>query len=430
MSQFWYEARFALRSLLRRPGFASIAVLTVALGIGANAAIFSVVNGILLKPLPYHDPEGLVSVSVFREDGSFDLRDAMSHPDITDLLGQSPALATLVGYDDFNVTLGGAGEPALVQVARVTDGLMETFLVAPEMGRDIRAEECGPGAPRIAVISYGLWQNRFGMATDILDETIEINGRAYRIVGVASEDFHFPSRTQLWIPHRVNPENCGRACHTWYAVGRLTPGTAVASSQAEADTIGASLAETYPGSNTDKGFRVESLQDVVVGGVRTPLWILLAAVTAVLLIACANMANLLLIRASARTGEVAVRAALGASRGRLTGQLLMESAILALAGGALGLLIATGGVALLRLTSAGTLPRVGDITVDSTVFFFTLGLVILLTLFLARVLPLFLPGFPSRRISITPDAALKEGGWDDPLGVFSWALKLHCRWYC
>jgi len=186
-----HEACVAVRSLLRRPIFSFIAVLTVALGIGANAAVFSVLNGVVLKPLPYESPEGLVSVSMTSSSRP-NVWDDMSHPDIADLLAQSPSLATLVGYDDMTLTLSGTGEPALVRAARLTDGLMGTFQVAPTLGRDIQAEECGPGAPRVTVISHGLWRDRFNRETDVLGKTIGINGRNYVIVGVAPEGFNFP----------------------------------------------------------------------------------------------------------------------------------------------------------------------------------------------------------------------------------------------
>ncbi len=378
VSKLWYEARIALRSLLRQPAFSIMAVSTVALGIGANVAIFSLLNGILLRPLPFPDSEGLVSVSMI-PGWRPNVRDYMSHPDIADLVEQSPALATLVGYDAFPVTVTGDGEPALVRAARLTGGLLGTFLLAPELGRDIRTDECGPGAPRVAVISHTLWQERFGAATDAVGRIIEINGRAFEVIGVAPKGFGFPAQTQLWMPHRIS-ESCGRGCHNFRVVGRLDPAANVASAQAEAETIAGSLAKTYPESNAEKGFRVESLQDVVVGNVRKPLWIMLAAVTAVLLIACANVANLFLVRASARTGEVAVRVALGAGRRRILAQIMMESVILALVGGTLGLLIAKSGIELVRLTSAGLLPRVGEVTVDASVVAFTLGLVCLVTL--------------------------------------------------
>lgn len=392
MLDLGYDVRIALRSLLRRPGFAFTACLTLALGLGASIAVFSVLHGILLQPLSFPHPEALVSVSsVLRADGP---RDAMSEPDLQDLLHQSPALATLVGYDDFDVALGGAGEPELVRASRVTDGLMATFLLAPTVGRDIRADECGPGGPRVAVISYGLWRRRFDAAADVLDRSIELNGRAYQIVGVAAQGFEFPEHTQVWVPHRVDPASCGRACHTWLAIGRLAPGATVAAGQLEAAGVAARLAATYPQSNTGKAFRVEALRDVVVGKAKTPLWILFAAVLAVLLIATANVGHLLLIRASARTEEVAVRAALGASRSRLVAQLVLEGALVAIAGGVAGVAIAVGAVQLLRSMSAGTLPRVADIGVGAPVVLFALGLVLVVILLLSAGLAAYLARNP------------------------------------
>ena len=394
MLHIGYDVRIALRSLRRRPGLALTGSLTLALGIGAAVAAFSVLHGTVLKPLSFLHPEGLVNVSVVRAGEPADKRDEMSAPDIQDLLDQSPALATLVGYGDFDAALGGAGEPALIRAARVTDGLMATFLVAPAVGRDIRADECGPGAPRVAVIGYGLWRTRFNGAEDVVGRSVELNGRTYRVVGVAAKGFEFPGHTQVWVPHRVDPASCGRACHTWLAIGRLAPGATVAAGQLEADGIASRLAAAYPQSNTGKGFRVESLRDVVVGSAKTPLWILFAAVMAVLLIATANVAHLLLIRASARTEEAAVRAALGATRSRLAAQLVLEGALVSLAGGTAGLLIAAGAVHLLRALSAGTLPRVGEIGVDATVVVFTLGLVLLVILLLSASLAAYLARVP------------------------------------
>ncbi len=377
MSKLLQDLRFAIRSLLRRPGFSFVAALTVALGVGATAAIFTVVNSVLLRPLPYHDSDGLVTVGVDRKGRPMD---DMSPPDVADLAALSPALATLVGYQGLTITLTGFGEPALVGVARLSDGLLETFHLSPALGRDIRAEEAVPNAARVAVISYGFWRDRFGMSPDALGETIELNGRPFEVVGVAPEGFDFPARTQVWFPHRINPESCGRRCHTWRTIGRLAPGATAASAQAEARAIAARLSDAYPESNFEKDFHLMSLQDHVVGDVRAALWILLGAVTAVLLIACANVANLLLIRASTRTGEIAVRAALGASRGRLTTQIIVESGVLAAVGGAGGFLLAALGVEVLRLTSAGTIPRVGEISIDGTVLLFALGLILAVTL--------------------------------------------------
>jgi predicted permease len=394
MSNLWEDLKFSLRSLSRRPGFTITAILVIAIGAGATTAIFSVVNGVLLKPLDYKESRDLVTVGVDPAGRPTDVIDFMSPPDVADLQAESSALMTLVGYTSRNVALTGSGEPTLVAVAIVSDGLLATFRLTPVQGRDIRADETGPGAPRVAVISHALWRERFGMAPEVLGRVIEFGGRRFEIVGVAPEGFSYPGRTQVWVPHRINPESCGRRCHTWRTIGRLSPGATVASAQGQADVIAGRLSEAYPESNFEKGFVVLSLQDWVVGDARAGLWILLGTVTVLLLIACANVSNLLLIRASDRTGEIAVRTALGASRRRVAMQVTVEGAVLTVAGGALGLLMAAWGVEVFRLTSAGIVPRAAEVSVDGTVLGFTLGLIVAVTLLFAVIPAVFLIRVP------------------------------------
>jgi len=400
--RFRLDLLFALRSLARRPGFTGVVVLTLALGIGANTAIFSVVNGVLLRPLPYPDAHELVTVGVAPDDPGEEPGN-MSYPDLADLEAGSPTLASVVGYSSSGMTVTDPGDPRIVDGTRVSAGLLPVFGLAPTLGRDIRAEEFGRDAARVVVVGHGFWERNFGASDDALGRRIEVNGVSFEVVGVAPEGFDFPDGTELWIPRRIDVEECARACHTWRTVGRLAPGATLEAARASADRIAANLSEAYPRFNTGKTFSVESLQARMVGDVRRGLWMLLGAVGLVLLIACANVANLLLVRASSRTGEVAVRAALGASRGRLTAQILVESAVLSVLGGAVGLGVAFGGVELLRRVSPGTIPRIDQVGIDGTVLLFAAGLVLAVTLLFGLS-----PALRLARSSITEN--LLQGG--------------------
>ncbi|HSR40852.1 MAG TPA: ABC transporter permease, partial [Longimicrobiales bacterium] len=341
-------------------------------------AIFSVVNGVLLEPLPYPDAHELVTVGV-APDRPGEEPGHMSYPDLADLEAENPALDVLVGYSTSSLTLTGLGEPRIVETARVSGGLLRPFRLAPVVGRDVRRDEFGADAARVVVLGHGFWKRNFAGSADVLGRTVELNGVAYEVVGVAPEGFDFPEGSELWTPRRLDVERCGRACHTWRAVGRLGSGATLEAARAASARIAANLTEAHPETNTGKTFAVEGLQDRIVGSVRRGLWLVLGAVGVVLLIACANVANLLLVRASSRTGEVAVRAALGASRGRLSVQVLVESAVLAAAGGVAGLAVAFGGVELLRRVSPGTIPRIDEVGIDGTVLLFTGGLVVVTT---------------------------------------------------
>ncbi len=368
-----YEARLAFRSLRQRPGFSTLVVLTLGLGIGANTGIFTVVSGVLLEPLAYPDPDGLVVVGLGPDlEGP---ATSMSLPDIVDLEEGASSLTTLVGYSGSTATLTGMGDPTLLPVGRVERGLLSTFHLAPVLGRDIAPGESGAAAAAVAVIGYEFWRDHFRSSPDVLGETIVLNGASYEIVGVAPHGFDFPDHTQVWYPRQIDPDTCARSCHTWYTIGRLAAGATVPGTQVEADAIATRLSQAFPETNLDKTFEVRTLQDVVVGRARRGLWLLLGAGLAVLLIACANVANLVLARAEARRGEAAVRAALGATRGRLIASMLSESTLLAVLGGAFGLALALGGVVVLRRLSAGAVPRIEMVTIDTRVLLFTLGLV-------------------------------------------------------
>ncbi len=373
------DVRYALRVARRTPGLTTIAVVILGLGLGATTLAYSIADAVLLEPLAYADSDRLVTVFTVWDnhpDLAPDEGDSMSPPDVVDVQEGSPSITSLVGYARASATLTDAGDAVAVDGARVSEGLLATFEVAPAIGRDIRRDESGVGAARVAVIGYALWRDRFAMSPDVVGRGIDIGGGRYEIVGVAPEGFDFPSGAQLWVPYAFrSADSCGRACHTWWTVGRLADGAALSSARNELAAIGSSLASAYPESNAGKSFMITSLRDEMVRPVRARLWVLFGATTMVLLIACTNVANLLLVRSLRRTGEVAVRAALGAGRARLARQVVLESALIAVMGGALGSILALVGVDSLRVAAAGEIPRVGGIAVDGTVLLFELGLV-------------------------------------------------------
>ena len=371
------DLRFAFRSLLRRPGFTAITVLTLSLGIGANTAIFSVVDGVLLRPLPYADPDGLVVVWKGLEGGP-PVRSTMSLPDIEDIAALE-SFETLVGISPGSEALTGRGEPRMVSASGITDGLLATFRLAPALGRDLTAADGEQGAAPVVVVTHGFWRTVLGGSEDVLGSTLELGGVRREIVGVGPPGFDYPRGTDLWTPWERQP-GCLRGCHLMRPVGRLAEGADVERAQLDAGALALRLADEYPESNINKRFRVVSLEDEVVGDARTGLWILFGAVGVVLLIACANVATLMLARATHRRGEVAVRAALGASATRLTRELLTESFLLAFAGAGLGVAVATGLLTGLRGIATGTVPRLDAIALDSRVLLFTIGLSLLVAL--------------------------------------------------
>ncbi len=378
------ELRFAIRSLRKRPSFALTAIATLALGIGANTAIVSVVKAVLLDRLPYAEPENLVTVFV----GSYGNLSTLSQPDLADIGSGVKSIERLVGYGVTNMTLTELGEPEVLEIARVTAGILETFRAVPVLGRDLARSELGPEGPAVVVVGYGFWRSRLGAREDVIGETLTLNGSPYEIVGVAPDGFGYPNGIELWVPLRNRPEDCGRGCYFLRGVGRLGEGSSVLSAQAELDRLASNLKAAYPDTNTRTTFYLRSLQDQIVGEARPGLLLLLSAVGLLTLLACANVSSLLLVRASARAGEMAVRTAIGASRGRLVAQTLIESFLLAAAGGTLGLALAAASLDLLvRLAPA--LPRIEKVDIDVGVLSFTLGTLLVVTL-LVGVAPAFL----------------------------------------
>lgn len=378
MSDFAQDLKFAVRSLTQMPGFALIAILTLALGIGANSAIFSVVNGVLLKQLPYAEPESLVYVNgAFPTMGFTDFW--MSQPEYQEYGEWADQLEDLGGFRADEASIATTAQPLRVRSVYVTRSFFAALGVEPVLGRIFTDQEDAPGGEPTALLSSELWQRAFGGVESIVGESVEVDGAQTRIVGIMPPGFDIQDNgTEVWQPMQldvVNPRN--RSNHFMLAVGRLAPGATVDSVRAQLAGLHAQWRDRVPEGHVPNGethyLQVRGLREEAIGDVRPALLLLLGAVGFVLLIACANVGNLLLARAETRQKEIAIRTALGAGHGRLMRQFLTESVLLSLLGGAAGLLLGTFGLRALLATSPDSIPRVAEVGMDARVMGFTLA---------------------------------------------------------
>jgi len=408
MPTLWPDLRYGARALLKNPSFALIAVVTLAMGIGANTAIFTVVNAALLRGLPYREPDRLVHLWEMTPQKEFPRREA-SYPDFLDWR-RNQSFESMAAYSGGGFTLTGRGAPERIQGARGSADFFKALGVEPILGRAFRPGEDSPGAANVVLLSYGFWQRRFGGDAAIVGQSLTLNGSPYTVIGVLPPNFQFAPRggAEMWTPYVPNEAQLSRRyMHGTNVIGRLKPGVSIEQATADMRVIGERIVAQYAESHTGTGIQLVPLHEEIVGGVKPILLALLCAVGFVLLIVCANVASLTLVRSAGRAPEIAIRMALGATRARVARQLLTESALLALIGGAAGLLLARWGIgaliAAIPETQLSAMPYLRGLRLDGSILAFTAGLSLLTGIVFGLA-----PAFQASRRELSE--SLKTGG--------------------
>ncbi len=401
MRNIWQDLRYGARMLLKTPGFTLIAVITLALGIGATSTLFSFVNGILLRPLPYQDSERLMLVGeISSKRGPMG---GISFPNLLDWREQNQVFTGIAAWGSGGYTLTGNGDPEQLPGSSISYNTFEVLGVPPALGRTFSAEEDQPEHDLVVILGHGLWEKRFGANREIIGQKIMVSNRSRTVVGVMPPGFRFPEIAELWVPLALDTRRWTRNDHGLGCIARLKPGISPAQAQADMNVVARRIEEQNPITNEGMGVTLALLHEGLVSNYRQALLILLGVVGLVLLIACANVANLLLSRASVRQKEVAIRAAIGAGRWRIFRQLLTESFLLGVIGGALGLALAFGGLKLLLAAIPVELPFWMKINIDIRVLGFTAGISLLTGVIFGTV-----PAFQATQVDL--NKSLKEGG--------------------